>query len=44
MKRNFSTKFVWTLSLIVMFLWLASNGCTSALQTLQIQHLQRKLM
>ena len=27
MKRNISTKFVWTLSIIVMFLWLASNGC-----------------
>jgi len=29
MDRNFSTKFVLTLSVLVMFLWLASNGCTS---------------
>ena len=29
MKRNFSSKFVWTTSLILMFLWLASNGCGS---------------
>ena len=29
MKINLSTKFIWSLSLIVMFVWLASNGCSS---------------
>jgi VWFA-related protein len=28
MKRNFSTKFVLTLSLITMLVWVASNGCS----------------
>jgi VWFA-related protein len=27
MNRNLSPKFIWTLSLVVMFLWLASSGC-----------------
>ena len=37
MKRNISTKFVWTLSLIVMFLWLAINGCKGGTADLPLE-------
>ena len=37
MKRNISTKFVWTLSLIVMSLWLASNGCKGSTADLPLE-------